>query len=384
VLLVNKYAHVTGGADHHVVELCTVLRGRGHEVRLLSTWDARNVEPVDFGVTATVSHDSRTSLGLVRQASVATHGFWNQAAARATQRAIVEFRPDVLHAHKLYPQLSVSPIVEARRKGVPVVQTLHDYEFLSASGQTPTRQPIDRSDPLLRAKLLNSAMYQIRTRVHARRVHRWIAISEYVRNVHRPAGIDADVLEHFVAGSPSAPPSLDGRSGACFIGRLTPAKGVSDVLELARQLPDVDFTIAGMGELEAVVSATAQRLPNLRFAGRLDRREVDGLLAGSRVAVIPSRWPEPAGLVALEAMAMGTPVVATPSGGLAEYVSKSRGGVLAADVTNLAAEVRRVCSDETLWTTLSNAALRAARQDHAPDRYADRLVDLYRAVAYRA
>ena len=49
------------------------------------------------------------------------------------ERLVREFRPDVVHAHKLYPQLSVAPVVVAARHRVPVVQTLHDFELVSAS-----------------------------------------------------------------------------------------------------------------------------------------------------------------------------------------------------------------------------------------------------------
>src|ERR1700761_8683387 len=133
ILLVNKYARVTGGSDLHCLELARGLRERGHEVAFLSTADAGNMDRVGAFVPRTVSNATREALAPAAAAKVAARSLWNRTAAAATRRSIDDFRPDVVHLHKLYPQLSVAPVVAASSRRVPLVQTLHDYEFISAS-----------------------------------------------------------------------------------------------------------------------------------------------------------------------------------------------------------------------------------------------------------
>ena len=94
-----------------------------------------------------------------------------------------------------------------------------------------------------------------------------------------------------------------------------------DVVELARRLPDVPVSIAGSGPLLADVLAGAAELGNLRALGFTAPEDIPALVERARLVVVPSLWQEPGALVPLEAMTLGTPVVAYANGGLAEYVA---------------------------------------------------------------
>src|SRR5918995_2025032 len=131
VLLVNKYARVTGGADRHVLDLAAVLRGRGHDVRLLST-EGTETDVAGAFIPPTVTHWNRDQMQPAQRLRVANMALWNRTAASAIRRLLSEFDPDLVHAHKLYPQLSVAPVVVAHEAGIPIVQSAHDYEFISA------------------------------------------------------------------------------------------------------------------------------------------------------------------------------------------------------------------------------------------------------------
>ena len=137
ILLVNKFAHVTGGADQHCLDLAAALTDAGHEVRMLSTADPANGWRSGAFVPVSTSAGTRDQTRLLEAAPVFFKALWHRGAAAAMRRLAAEFRPDVVHAHKLYPQLSVAPVVEAARLGLPVVQTLHDFEMVSANHLDP-------------------------------------------------------------------------------------------------------------------------------------------------------------------------------------------------------------------------------------------------------
>ena len=103
VLLVNKFGHVTGGADQHVIGLAAALREKGHEVCILTTSSPLNVERNGRFVPLLVTNASRDELPALRRAEVAGRAVWNWSAAREMRLLIDEFRPDVIHVHKLYP-----------------------------------------------------------------------------------------------------------------------------------------------------------------------------------------------------------------------------------------------------------------------------------------
>jgi glycosyltransferase involved in cell wall biosynthesis len=310
---------------------------------------------------------SRETLGHtkgIEAARVACLACWNPRAALAMHRIIAEFRPDVVHLHKLYPQLSVAPARIAAKSGVPVVQTLHDYEFMSADALNDRGGVIDTGTPGFTAGALNSVLFRVRRTIHAPTVTVWVSISRYVAERAAEAGIDSTIVRNFTAAAASANPPLplNARSGVAFVGRLAREKGVSDVLALARALPSVKVRIAGAGPMEDVVRRAAERSANIEWLGTLDRTRVLDLLRFAAVVVIPSRWAEPAGLVALEAMTAGTPVVAYNRGGLSEYVRVSGAGdVVAPSHDSLIAACRHLLEDPQRWQGMSSRGIRATQ-----------------------
>ena len=381
VVIANKYAHLTGGADQHCLGLAQALRRRGHEVRFLSTFDERNEVDDGVFVSCTVTHGSRESLSPSAQAAVFGRALWNHEAAAAMRRLLDEFRPDVVHTHKLYPQLSVAPVVVAARAGIPVVQTLHDFEMISASPIDARGGRWDPDETRARFKLLNSALRPVHRRLHAPRVSAFVSVSRFVARVHAAHGIDATVLPNFVPYDQeefAEPLSFDERAGAVFLGRLQPEKGALDVVELARRATHLPVTIVGSGDLEAGIRSDAADLPNLNVAGFVPDPAVREILRTARVVVIPSRCQDAGPLVPLEAMANATPVVAYSMGGLGEYVSDAGGGrVVPVDVAALTAAVTELHDERATWEKLSRAGFDAVVGRHTPAVYADRLEGVY-------
>ena len=141
--MAHKSADQTGGGDQNCLGLIGLLAQRGHDVALLSTASNENVVSTGIFIARRVTNESREHLGVAQQIDVARRALWNSDAASAMKQLIAGFRPDVVHVHKLYPQISVAPIVVAARAGLPIVQTLHDNELLSASPNDPRGRWID-------------------------------------------------------------------------------------------------------------------------------------------------------------------------------------------------------------------------------------------------
>lgn len=380
IVIVNNFAYVTGGADHHCFALARALRKRGHQVAFLSTESTSNEETGGEFVSCSVTNSTRDALPASRRVGVAARAIWNRECAAALGRLLEGFRPDVVHLHKMYPQLSVAPAVLAARS-VPVVQTLHDYELAAASAFDHRGGRLDRHESRASYRLLNTLTYPLRRHLHARLVDRFVAVSDSVANTYAEHGIEAVVLPNFVEDEAGADAlALERpREGILFAGRLSDEKGVLDVLELARRLPDTPVTIAGDGPLAGTVAAEARRLGNLRFRGQLDHPVLRESMRSAQLLVTPSRWDEPASLVALEAMRGGTPVVGYDRGGLAEYVRRANAGILVeSDVGRLAEACRALQSRPDVWQRYSRAGPRAVRRFHSPERYLPRIEAVYR------
>jgi glycosyltransferase involved in cell wall biosynthesis len=379
--LVNKFAHVSGGADSHCLELSQHLNERGHEVAWLTT-DAGGVEPSLRGevVAATVTHTSRATARRGRAVGIAGAALWNPEAARAMTRLIVKFRPDVVHTHKLYPQLSVAPVVVASRRCVPIVQTIHDQEFRSAAALSASGGYWDQEEEKFSYQLLNSALFAVKRVVHVPRIHSWVAVSRSMSVLCRRSGIDTTVLPNFSTLRPSkSVRSFGSRRGLVFVGRLSSEKGVQDVLKLARRLEACPVTVCGDGPLAECVRAVAKELSHVHYVGALSRDAVRAQLDAARIVLMPSRCPEGGPLVALEAMACGTPVVGYDVGGLGEYVSDAGAGIVTSpNIDCLVEAAWELYEDEAQWRQLSRNGQVAATTTHAVDTYVEQLEGVYR------
>lgn len=376
IVLANKFAHLTGGADRHTLTLATVLAERGHEVRVLSTASPLNARVDGRFIELRVTHSTRGHLGPAMSLLVAAEALWNRSAAAAMRQLIESFQPDVLHIHKLYPQLSVAPVVVASAHGIPVVQTVHDFEMVAANPLDSKGRALDHDEERRAYRALNNATFVARRFVHRRRVDAWVAVSGYLAESLASRGIAATVIPNFAAKT-AKPVSFVDREGALYVGRLSPEKGVNDLLDLARRRPQLPVSIAGDGPLESELRALAKDLPNVAFAGRVAEEDVPDLIAGHRVVVLPSHCDEGGPLAAVESMAAGTPVVGYARGGLGEYIRDAGAGAAVEDLGELIAETVALASDETRWNVAAAHGATAARTRHSPEAHAAALELLY-------
>ncbi|HET7029831.1 MAG TPA: glycosyltransferase family 4 protein [Candidatus Limnocylindrales bacterium] len=166
-----------------------------------------------------------------------------------------------------------------------------------------------------------------------------------------------------------------------FVGRVTPEKGIVEAIEIARQSDRPLKIAAKVGptpqerDFDEHVFRPALREAGSRveFLGELSGEERDALLASSYAVLMPGSWPEPFGLVAIESLACGTPVLARRVGALDEIIRDGEDGFFGDDVTELAFLVDRVAG-------LDRPAIRAS----VIERFsATRMADGYEALYAR-
>ncbi len=232
-----------------------------------------------------------------------------------------EFQPDVVHVHNLFPNFGRTWV---RQWDGPLVAHAHNYRAMCPPGSLyrdghVCTECLDRRSALpslkhgcYRGSRLQTLPLALSTRF-ARdpvlaRAERVIALTDDMRELYARAGVPAsriDVVANFI---PSADVPQVGPGGDYWVyaGRLAPEKGVLELVEdwqAGRRL-----VVAGSGPLEQAVISAAGR--DVEVVGPLTRPRLRALLAGAVGLLFPSRWLEGLGLVALEALAVGTPVMA--------------------------------------------------------------------------
>lgn len=269
-------------------------------------------------------------------------------ARRALERLLSYEQVDLAHLHIYYGKLSASILQPLRQRGVPIVQTLHEYKAVCpVYTQTSAGRPCSacvggrywRALPRLcnRGSLPRTALSVVESYVSdalgaVTAVDQFIGISDFVTNRMIAAGIPREKITtvHNFVDVERYEPRYDSEDYVVFFGRLEAVKGIYTVLEAFAGIPDIQLKIAGAGsEAEAVAQWVAERrLNNVELLGFVSGSRLHRLISGAACALVPSEWHEPFGLTALESMALGTPVIATQMGGLPEVVTHEADGLL--------------------------------------------------------
>jgi glycosyltransferase involved in cell wall biosynthesis len=384
ILLVNDYATATAGAERITLNLRDGLRARGHDVRVFAS-RAQLIAGESFADATCYGTNSR-----VQTLSSTV----NPSAARELQRVLREFAPDVVQVQMFLWQLS--PSILPLLRDVPSVYWAMTFKSVCPTGLkwlpggAPCRVRAGTAclthgcitltgfGPLM----LQRALWRRRRGAFAAIV----CCSHDVRRLLDADGVEThDVIWPGVRVGPRRPP-LDGPPTVTFAGRLTVEKG-PDVLVRAfararERVPDARLSIAGAGPAEPSLRALVHDLgigEAVALHGQLGGDALERTLDRGWVHAVPSRWPEPFGLTATEAMMRGTAVVASDIGGLAESVLHETTGLLvpAGDEVALADALIRVLADRDFAERLGEAGRARAREQFSMDGCLTRFERLY-------
>jgi glycosyltransferase involved in cell wall biosynthesis len=354
------------------------LRARGDDVRVLTTDFRRRSLPAgaaeDPGVYRELAwywreHDWPRIGALARLRL-------ERRNADVFDRHLAEFQPDVINWWGV-GGMSLSLIERARRAGVPAVLFVHDYwPSYGPSRDLWTRMWSARP----RAGAVAERLTGIPTHLELGNAGRWLFNSSTVEEEALRTGIrisDRAILapgvEDYYLRVPRERQGTEWRWRLLYVGRIVEQKGVDLAIESLPQLPaEAMLTIVGEGGqlYERELRQLAQKLGvsgRVQFTRTRPHNELIDLYRSADVIVFPVRWPEPFGLVPLEAMALGRPVVATGAGGSADYLVDGVNSLLFAadDATGLAATLQQLARDPQLRTRLREAGYATAAQHSA-------------------
>ena len=382
VLIVTDWVPHEGGVESYLTWLRDGLAGAGDEVRLLTS---------SAGSAAGGTADY-VAFGTTRRSAQAILQIANPASALAARRAVAEFAPDVVHVTMF--EMFLSPAVFAAFRDVPTVVSVSYYKPICPTGikVLPTGERCGvppglvcvRSGCVGVAHWLRDRPRYALIRRAVERADRVVTCSRWMARELAAHGVTAEPI---VWPVPAASPGFRRRRAAhplfVYVGRLAFEKGVDVLLRAFARLraahPEARLRLVGDGPLRGELDTLARALGlegSVDFVGARPADRVEAALEDAWALVAPSRWAEPLGLVAPEAIVRSVPAVATSGGGFDETIEDGVTGRLVppGDDAALAAAL-----DELARGAL--AVLPAASADRAAARHAvSRHVEAVRGV----
>jgi glycosyltransferase involved in cell wall biosynthesis len=337
--------------------------------------------------------DSIAGLPAVQKALLPASPIYNRWTARDLATLIDHERPDVLHLHNPYPLLSPWVVRVAQRRGVPVVQTVHNYRQVCAPGTyfrdgglcTECRGrrfgwPAVRH-ACYRGSRPQSVIMATTLAVHRgtwRGVDRYVALTSAIAEHLRDYGVPASriVVKPNSLADPGPVQPLG--TGFLYAARLVEEKGVKLLLD-AWSPSFGTLRVAGDGPLRDLVSAR----PDIEYLGPLDRAGMRAAFDASAAVIVASLWADVLPTIAIEALAAGRPVLGTSMGGIPWIVDKAGWTVPPADFAAGLAKAAEDLATPAKAAALSIQARSRYEEAFTPQAGTKTLIALYAELSSR-
>jgi len=362
-----------------------------------------------IGVLAEAGHDTHLIMkssrvlenSLIKRMCAFWGGVYNIRSYHEIRRLLEVDRPDVVHVHSVSPMFSPSVLVACRRAGVPVVMTVHTHNLTCPTWYHLYKGRICEDCTggreyhcvlkNCRGNFPESLAYALRSSV-ARRF-RWfhdnvsvlIALTPFGRRRLLQAGFAEDQIA--VVPNPTAVTQAHTirpvGEYVAFAGRISREKGVDVLLAAAARMPDIPFKVAGDGPILPEMTTRAPH--NVEFLGRLTFDDLIAFYSKARILVVPSLWYEPFGMIVVDAMALGVPVIASRIGGLPDVVDDGVTGALfePGNSRDLVCKIRDLWEDSNGCERMGGAGREKALTQYSPEAYLRSLLAVYNAAILR-
>jgi len=305
ILQIHNTYHFDGGEDTVVENEYTLLTSHGVEVERLF-FDNTSVNPLQL--------------------------IYNASSAKTLQKKLALFKPDLIHVHNLFYKATPSILYEAKRHGIPVVMTLHNYRLVCPNAMFlrdhkvcvkcknktfpfPAIQHKCFKDSYLKSATLSASLFAHNVfGTWGNTVDKFIVLTPFAKKMITSSALRVDpakiaVKPNSTKGTSHAliPPEL--RNGYVFVGRLSEEKGIETLIDAFNELPHLKLFILGTGELETKLKARAN--DTIEFMGQQPTSVVSEKVRNAKALLFTSIIYEGLPNTIIEAFSAGTPVIAS-------------------------------------------------------------------------
>ncbi|NTW27516.1 MAG: glycosyltransferase family 4 protein [Candidatus Moranbacteria bacterium] len=345
ILEINKFYNAKRGADKHFLDLIALFKSSGQEVADFSMRrDDDENSPWSKYFLSTVGYsDSFSAWEKTKGIFRMFHSF---EARRKINAILDEFKPDIVHVHNLYHQMSPTVLFEIKKRNIPIVMTVHDWKIINPNHSLRLNGRAYRRcaegkfyqcflDKCVKNSYAKSFLAMLEAYWHSglgtyqKNIDLYIAPSNFVKDILTKWGMPKEkivVLPHFM-------PEKQGRTSrqfsfsvadsyALYAGKISKEKGVDTLIEIFSQSQGMKLYLAG--ELEDGFEIPNNS--NIVYLGFVANDQLNEYMRNSACIVSGSQLPETFGLIAMEAMNQGRPFIGFDSGAYGEIITNGIDG----------------------------------------------------------
>lgn len=407
ILLANNHHKHEGGAERYYLDLGHLLESKGHEVAYFSMKDKENIKTKWSKYFVNNVDPNRN--GFMEIFRKIPRIFYSTEAKYKIGALIDKFKPDLVHINNIYYHISPSIIYEIKKRGVPIVQTVHDYQIISPNVimyHNGKICEITKGGKYYKAifhkcvgnSFIGSLLSVIGLYIqnfnnsYFKNIDAFIAPSKFMRRKLISYGLDNKKifqLNNFVTNAKhvSPPKVTNNQKYILYFGRLSEAKGIYKLIDLAKIIPNIKIILAGkfdesIEKTKVMNIIDSQKINNLNFVGFKNISQLNKLIKFCEFVVVPSAWFENQPYSILESYALGKPVIASKIGGNQEIVINNKTGLLfnSKSLKNFRTKVLLMWSNNSLTKKMGKNAYTFVSKRFDSDTHYQNLIKIYNGV----
>ncbi len=345
ILQAHKYYYHRDGASNYVLQLSDLLEDHGHTVIPFAMKNSNNLKsPYSRFFVSEMKLNNPSKLSLTKKLKYASRMIYSTEAKQKIKKLIDKTNVDIVHLHNIYHHISPSILPSIKKRGIPVVMTLHDYKLICPNytmfhhgknheedcngfyGSCVSGKCMKDSRTFSRVVQLEMIFHHKIMRYYRRYVDKFIAPSEFMMNMCIRHGWDKKDfinIKNPVDTRQFSPTKKDGQF-VTYIGRLSEEKGLQTLLDSAKLTPHIPYQIIGQGPLESKIKERIKKeeIDNIDLLGFKNGKDLQASYNDARILVLPSLWYENYPLSILEAKAKAKIIIASNIGGIKEMLPK--------------------------------------------------------------
>lgn len=398
--MVNKFLYPRGGSESYMLYLGEHLKKLGHEIEYFGMYDENNTVGNSIGkYTQNMDFHSKGLARFLYPFKI----IYSREAKKKIMQVIDDFKPDIVHMNNINFQLTPSIIYGIKKRGVKLVQTVHDYQMICPNHllynfdkNTPCEKCVKGShincikNKCIHNSTVKSILGVIEAKLYSllktyKKVDLFVCPSNFLENKLLSAkGYykgKTKTIHNFIDKEKFSNTDRKEDSYIVFIGRLSKEKGIEYIAKTAKLLGEYTFVIAGSGPDEGML----KDIDNIKLAGFVTGNDLTELMGNAKLLLLPSVCYENCPLSILEAHSMGVPVVTMNSGGMAELVKDGVTGTLVNEPTPecIALKIKETIENEDYYKTIRENCKKERDNILSVESYCDILVGEYEKLIAR-
>ena len=396
ILLVNKFHYMKGGSERYYFTLADTFKHLGHEVIFFAMKDEKNIpcEQEDYFV-----NNSSVNGGIKSKLNMILHIAYSKEAYKKMISLLEKEKPDIVIFNLVHKQITCS-IIEAIKEynpKLPIIWTMHDlitvcpsYTMLDGKGNICEKCISGnfnncRKNKCIKGSTLMSMLSvyeanQIKKHKWYEKVDLYICPSNFYMNKLKQGNFTKSPIVWM-----KNPLPLDTKyelndsneNYILYFGRLSKEKGVKTLIDSMKDI-DYKLCILGTGPIEKELKeyVSENNIKNVSFEGFKQGEELTNFIRNSRCVVLPSEWYENGPYSAMEAMALGKPLIVSNLGGLPELVDDGNNGYIYSSKDELKVKIEKMIKlKDGDYKTMCEKSLSRAKNSFDPIKYVEELID---------